>query len=60
MNEQSRIAHALAMSGPGMSEEGYRGQQAYTLADRYVDIYGDKATRTGRGNYVEASSPFGQ
>lgn len=40
MNNDARVANALAMSGPGMSEDDYWNAPARTAADRYADTYG--------------------
>jgi YD repeat-containing protein len=59
INNDARIANALAMSGPGMSEMDYWKAPARTMADRYADTYGGQASRTGSFGNTEASSPTG-
>lgn len=46
MNEDARTANALAMSGPGMSEEQYWNQPVRTVADRYAESYGGEVINT--------------
>ena len=60
MNNDAKIANALAMSGPGMSEADYWNAPARTTADRYADTYGGQASRTGGIGNTEASIPSGQ
>ena len=59
MNEDARTEKALAMSGPGMTEEDYWNRQQ-TVANRYADTYGGSVIRTSNSRYIEASGPSGQ
>ncbi len=59
MNNDARIANALAMSGPGMSEADYWNAPARTMADRYADTYGGQVSRTSGLGHTEASIPSG-
>ena len=55
MNNDARIANALAMSRPGMSEEDYWNTPARTTADQYADYYGGASIQTA-GKFQGADS----
>ncbi|WP_283444226.1 hypothetical protein [Noviherbaspirillum suwonense] len=59
MNNDARIANALAMSGLGMSEADYWNAPARTMADQYADTYGGQVSRTSGLGHTEASIPSG-
>lgn len=45
MNSDARIANALAMFGPGMTEADYWNTPVRTASDQYVDVYGGTSTQ---------------
>nr|WP_314623084.1 LysM peptidoglycan-binding domain-containing protein [uncultured Noviherbaspirillum sp.] len=59
MNNDARLADALAMSGPGMSEADYWNAPARTMADRYADTYGGQAMNTADRLRLNISSSNG-
>ena len=55
MNNEARVANALAMSGPGMSEADYWNAPARTTDDQYADVYGGTSIQTA-GKFHGADS----